>query len=509
MGLYNISQLPQNGEPSPSITNKGEILLSTAPNVVVPVYASWFEPGKIHDIERRSLPEFFPTESLQKEPVAEKTPELYLEYRDFMVQTYRLRPKEYLTVTTCRRHLAGDVGAIIRVHSFLEQWGLVNFQADLPAGKRERSVQLPSMATIDLPTAISSAVQASAINTKLAESIPNKDKKAKETGLDGDSNIKGESGLPKGPTDPSTIMCVQCWKECNKFYYTHSPPAGRHMANLNLCGLCYAEGRYPTALYSGDFVKVDVSAMEQGVRLPWTDEETLVLLQAVEEFKEDWDAVAQRVGRPRDQCVYQFLKLPGVDSINIAGNIPEMAKGLPAGYAGMPFSVAGNPLMSTLAFLAGAVHPKVAAAAAQAAISQITQQREENASAMEVDSGDAIPESDDLAKVAATGIACAASRAHQFANEESRKAVKLRDTLVELQLQKLRVKVALYEELERTLEDDRKDIEQQRLALFFDRFNLRKNIMGLEHPKERVELQANGGEKGEDRNSPSQNITKL
>lgn len=48
--------------------------------------------------------------------------------RDFMINTYRLNPHEYLTVTACRRNLAGDVCAIIRVHAVLEQWGLINYQ---------------------------------------------------------------------------------------------------------------------------------------------------------------------------------------------------------------------------------------------------------------------------------------------------------------------------------------------------------------------------------------------
>jgi len=40
----------------------------------------------------------------------------------------RLNPTEYLTSTACRRNLAGDVCAIMRVHAFLEQWGLINYQ---------------------------------------------------------------------------------------------------------------------------------------------------------------------------------------------------------------------------------------------------------------------------------------------------------------------------------------------------------------------------------------------
>lgn len=47
-----------------------------------------------------------------------------------MIDTYRLNPRDYLTSTACRRNLAGDVCAITRVHAFLEQWGLINYQVD-------------------------------------------------------------------------------------------------------------------------------------------------------------------------------------------------------------------------------------------------------------------------------------------------------------------------------------------------------------------------------------------
>ena len=38
----------------------------------------------------------------------------HLAYRNFMLDTYRLNPQEYLTVTACRRNLAGDVCAVMR-----------------------------------------------------------------------------------------------------------------------------------------------------------------------------------------------------------------------------------------------------------------------------------------------------------------------------------------------------------------------------------------------------------
>lgn len=90
--------------------------------VVLPSYSTWFDMHTIHDTEKKSLPEFFNSRNRSK------TPSVYKDYRDFMINTYRLNPSEYLTVTACRRNLAGDVCAIMRVHAFLEQWGLINYQ---------------------------------------------------------------------------------------------------------------------------------------------------------------------------------------------------------------------------------------------------------------------------------------------------------------------------------------------------------------------------------------------
>ena len=92
--------------------------------VVVPSYSTWFDMRVIHKEERKSLPEFFNSRNRSK------TPAVYKDYRDFMINTFRLNPSEYLTVTACRRNLAGDVCAIMRVHAFLESWGLINYQVN-------------------------------------------------------------------------------------------------------------------------------------------------------------------------------------------------------------------------------------------------------------------------------------------------------------------------------------------------------------------------------------------
>ena len=54
-------------------------------------FSSWFDYNAIHSIEKRALPEFFNGKNRSK------TPEIYLSYRNFMIDTYRLNPTEYLT----------------------------------------------------------------------------------------------------------------------------------------------------------------------------------------------------------------------------------------------------------------------------------------------------------------------------------------------------------------------------------------------------------------------------
>lgn len=103
-----------------------EHLISQTHAIVLPSYSTWFDMNSIHDIERKAMAEFFNNRNRSK------TPAVYKDYRDFMINTYRLNPVEYLTVTACRRNLAGDVCAIMRVHAFLEQWGLINYQVGTP-----------------------------------------------------------------------------------------------------------------------------------------------------------------------------------------------------------------------------------------------------------------------------------------------------------------------------------------------------------------------------------------
>lgn len=43
----------------------------------------------------------------------------------------------------------------------------------------------------------------------------------------------------------------------------------------------------------------------------WTEQETLLLLEGLEMYKDDWNKVCEHVGtRTQDECILHFLRLP-------------------------------------------------------------------------------------------------------------------------------------------------------------------------------------------------------
>ena len=94
-------------------------------------------------------------------------------------------------------------------------------------------------------------------------------------------------------------------------------------------------------------------------------------------YKDDWNKVCEHVGsRTQDECILHFLRLPIEDPY-----LEDPAHGGgalgPLAYQPIPFSSSGNPIMSTVAFLASVVDPRVASAAAKAAMEEFAKIKDE------------------------------------------------------------------------------------------------------------------------------------
>ncbi|XP_060805963.1 SWI/SNF complex subunit SMARCC2 isoform X2 [Amyelois transitella] len=452
-------------------------------HIVVPSYSAWFDYNSIHTIEKRALPEFFNGKNKSK------TPEIYLAYRNFILDTYRLNPTEYLTSTACRRNLAGDVCAIMRVHGFLEQWGLINYQ--LEAESRPTAMGPPPTSHFHVLSDTPSGLQPLVARRPENAAVP-----------------KIEAGLPNGAE------------------------AAPGAAKPELAALPAEPG-----------LKLDQYRNAGGRGREWTEQETLLLLEGLELHRDDWNRVAAHVGtRTQDECILHFLRLP-IEEPYLQDSSSGGVLG-PLAYQPIPFSKTGNPVMSTVAFLASVVDPRIASKATRAAMDEFSAIKDEVPAAMMEAHVKAAAEHGAAAALAATGIAgtappqekaekkegaevkteamdveesepaqkvkeepaepataanekeeppadhtdeppatvdaklqsaaaaalaAAAVKAKHLAGVEERKIKSLVALLVETQMKKLEIKLRHFEELEATMEREREGLEYQRQQLIQER----------------------------------------
>ncbi|KGU13648.1 chromatin structure-remodeling complex subunit RSC8 [Candida albicans P87] len=318
-------------------------LVEQTAQVIVPSFAKWFDLSKIHDIEKKSLPDFF-----VEDGSGYKSSQDYKYIRDFIVNTFRLNPKEYLTITAVRRNLSGDVTNIIRIHQFLEQWGLINYQID---PKTKSSVLGPQYTghfqiTLDAPQGLVPFVPENAELTKATpsnvtktdnlnnENIPT----AKENELPLNLEIRRNvyaTGEKKTNYKTNNIVhysCSICGKDTTEVRYhnlkiksyMYNPTSTINNASV-LCEICYDQGLFPSSCHSSDFIQLKKT--EEGEK--WSEQEILLLLEGIEMFgtyeppsstgpvnvnanlNNQWDKISEHVAtKTREQCIIKFIQLP-------------------------------------------------------------------------------------------------------------------------------------------------------------------------------------------------------
>eukprot|EP00835_Amoeboradix_gromovi_P003510 NODE_234_length_13549_cov_0.394349.p4 type:complete len:274 gc:universal NODE_234_length_13549_cov_0.394349:2015-2836(+) len=107
----------------------------------------------------------------------------------------------------------------------------------------------------------------------------------------------------------------------------------------------FLQGRFPNTMSSQDFVKFTKFN-------DWSDQDTFKLLEGVEMYENDWDAISTHTGKDRDECILKYLDLPSGKSINessVVGTTPD------------------HPILALVSFLSSKVDSKTAKAAAKAA----------------------------------------------------------------------------------------------------------------------------------------------
>ncbi|XP_020581901.1 SWI/SNF complex subunit SWI3A [Phalaenopsis equestris] len=263
----------------------------------IPISSSWFKWDEIHEIERRSLPEFFDGGSYSR------SPRVYKEYRDFIINKYREDPSRRVTFTEVRKCLVGDVGTLRKVFLFIEKWGLINFSVS--NGKQRTEEDGGPVVVVEIgPAAGLKVVPTGPVSSSTSSSLADA------------TQIGGESGFRLPPLTSYSDAFGE-WKPANGLICGLC--GDRHRSGLNesfnggiaMCSKCRTNetinGKTDVHLTPPND-HADVKDQSSPV---WTDTETLLLLEAVLKHGDDWDLIAQHVRtKNKLDCISRLIHLP-------------------------------------------------------------------------------------------------------------------------------------------------------------------------------------------------------
>jgi SWI/SNF related-matrix-associated actin-dependent regulator of chromatin subfamily C len=329
---------------------------------------------------------------------------------------------------------------------------------------------------------------------------------------------KGVEDVVKAPI--SKINCFSCGIDCTRVHYHNSQGDAAPTASkikYDLCPNCYTEGRMPSNHSKSSYIKIENPTYSSvpDRDAPWSDGETLRLLEAMERYDENWDEVADYVvTRTKEECVVKFLQFEiedkYLDAEPIKSSTGISMLGSQQGH--LPFSQADNPVMSVIGFLASLTNPSVTAAAANKTVDAMKQSlrdqlekpqasekgKEKDGDSMEIDvrqeTKTTTTTTTSVSTLATVPLAAIAARAGGLASHEEREMTRLVSSAVNTTLMKFELKLKQFNEMEEILQAERRELERGRQQLFLDRLSFKKRVHDVQEGLRTAA--ATGGEQG-------------
>ncbi|OZJ06071.1 hypothetical protein BZG36_01066 [Bifiguratus adelaidae] len=283
----------------------------------------------------------------------------YLSMRNNIIDLFHYNTKRYLTIAYTYRHLNCDLLMLWRIYAILEHLQYINYGLE-PTDVDDFGIVDHS--DKDHLTAAQLLLLRKQVYDRTNPAVKN-------------TFLSDQDDLDPFDEDQS-FNCTTCQDDCSFTRY-HSLKQRQYV----ICPSCFFEGRFALTHSSADFLRVE-GGVAEGEGEEWTDAETLLLLEGVEKYDDEWNLVAEFVGtRTKEQCMMQFLSLPVEDGF-LKSDEPDNDAAKNSSQSGwidpndlsqveLPFLDTPNPIMNCLAFLASAINPGMAGAAAKAALREI------------------------------------------------------------------------------------------------------------------------------------------
>jgi SWI/SNF related-matrix-associated actin-dependent regulator of chromatin subfamily C len=391
-------------------------------------------------------------------------------------------------------------------------------------GKSNRDTEAKANATV-------STTNKSDLNLELGRNIYEANAKGPAINK-ADSKTNGETPTTNGVSAEDAtkqpvakVHCHVCSTDCTRVYYHNSQSDTASKSKYDVCPQCFNQGRLPANHTASMYTKMEnpryTSVVDRDA--PWSDAETLRLLEGLERFDDDWSEIADHVGtRTREECVLQFLQLD-IEEKYMDSEAPVHAPtglsmlGSQQGH--LPFSQVDNPVMSVVGFLASLADPASTAAAANKSADELKRnlrkqldRKAGNADGQANGSEDVKDDSMDVdirqettttttvttttkaSTLASIPLASMGARAAGFASHEEREMTRLVSAAANVTLQKLEMKLKYFNEMEAILRAERRDLERGRQQLLLDRLAFRRRVRSVQEGLKAAV--ATGGDQG-------------
>ncbi|KMZ58117.1 SWI/SNF complex subunit SMARCC2 [Zostera marina] len=486
-----------------------ETILSTIPPdldlYTIPARSSWFRWDDIHETEKLSIPSFFDSSSISRNP------KVYKEYRDFMINKYREDPTRRLTFTEVRKFLIGDAGTLYRVFTFLDNSGLINFSVDgIKDDFLDGDEKFPVIVAEDGPPGAVRVIGNLNVKNAVEKIGASSGRRGTKDGgrgfrfppLTSYTDVFGTDG---GGT---SVPCRKCGDDCRSGYYESKE------GSQFVCEKCFKIEISEGLKSEDDFMFVSNRSC---VNSKWTDDETLHLLEALIAKKNDWDLVSDQARRTKQECIVKLVQLPlgEYDVVNklkgpstIIGDkhhakidvdrketLEEDTTNVEPSLKKqriVDWSHATESLMEQVASLSTIAGPQVAASAAKASIAELCKESSYAKKVFRLDKENNDPESFNEPMIteefetkraelsseknfshqafkvrAAIGTAFGSVAAHavMLATQEEREIEHLVASIIEMQMKKVQCKIKHLKELESIMETEYKHTQQMKKSI--------------------------------------------
>lgn len=290
-----------------------EAIRSRDDNVhVVPNHAGWFSWTTIHPLEEKSLPSFF------NGKLENRTPEIYMEIRNRIMKKFHANPSIQIELNDLNEITVGDVESTQEVMEFLDYWGLINYHPFLKTDSTVTTVVDDADKAKKTESLLESLFHFESENP----CVPDTPRKSVATpaapsGLLPEPAIAED--LAKSEEPSVEYHCNSCSADCSRKRY-HC----QKQADFDLCPECFNNGMLGSDMSPSDFILMEPAESGGASSGKWTDQETLLLLEALELFKENWSEIAEHVAtKTKAQCILHFAQMPIEDVFFDSGDEVE------------------------------------------------------------------------------------------------------------------------------------------------------------------------------------------